>query len=333
MCFAPQRRARFRHLNLQKCSEPLVFCTFWLRNVLRATTACTFSTSQLVKVVRTPSALYILTSKCVRATTACTFSTSEPPKVLRGTLTTFTWKTWEPWGNLGNFGNHEGTFTILGTLREPWEPLLGILYLGTFATWDIYLGTLESCLRKPWQWQCNLGNLENLYNATFGTLTTFPWKPWEPWERLLGNFGGNLYNPTLWALREPWEFWGNLGNLGNLWNLGNLQGTLRTLREPWGNLHNATLGTLTTFTWKPWEPWGDLEVTFTMQPWEPWERLLGNFGNHEGTFTILGTLREPWKPWKPAGNLGNLEGTFTMQPWEPWQPLLGNLGNLEATLR
>ena len=54
MCFAPQRRALFRHLNLQKWSEPLVFCTFWLRNVLRATTACTFSTSQLPKVVRTP---------------------------------------------------------------------------------------------------------------------------------------------------------------------------------------------------------------------------------------------------------------------------------------
>ena len=41
MCFAPQRRALFRHLNLQKWSEPLVFLTFWLRNVLRATTACT----------------------------------------------------------------------------------------------------------------------------------------------------------------------------------------------------------------------------------------------------------------------------------------------------
>ena len=40
------------------------FCTFWLRNVLRATTACTFSTSQLPKVVREPCVLYILTSKC-----------------------------------------------------------------------------------------------------------------------------------------------------------------------------------------------------------------------------------------------------------------------------
>ena len=64
MCFAPQRRALFRHLNFQKCSENGVFCTFSLRNVLRATTACTFSTSQLPKVVRSSSVLYILTWKC-----------------------------------------------------------------------------------------------------------------------------------------------------------------------------------------------------------------------------------------------------------------------------
>ena len=51
-------------LNLQKWSEHGGFCTFWLRNVLRATMACTFSTSQLPKVVRTPSVLYILTWKC-----------------------------------------------------------------------------------------------------------------------------------------------------------------------------------------------------------------------------------------------------------------------------
>ena len=95
MCFAPQRRALFRHRNFQKWYEPLVFfniltskcasrhngvhffdistsksgprmvlCTFSLRHVLRATTACTFSTSQLPKVVRTWCALYIFTSKC-----------------------------------------------------------------------------------------------------------------------------------------------------------------------------------------------------------------------------------------------------------------------------
>ena len=93
MCFAPQRRALFRHLNCQKWSERAfniltskcasrhngvhffhistskssptqVFCTFWLRNVLRATTPCTFSTSQLPKVVRSWCVLHILTWKC-----------------------------------------------------------------------------------------------------------------------------------------------------------------------------------------------------------------------------------------------------------------------------
>ena len=64
MCFAPQRRALFRHRNFQKSSDNGVFWTFWLRNVLRATTACTFSTSQLPKVVRQWCVLYILTCKC-----------------------------------------------------------------------------------------------------------------------------------------------------------------------------------------------------------------------------------------------------------------------------
>ena len=63
MCFAPQRRALFRHLNFQKWSDNGVFSTFSLGNVLRATTACTFSTSQLPKVVRSWCALYILTWK------------------------------------------------------------------------------------------------------------------------------------------------------------------------------------------------------------------------------------------------------------------------------
>ena len=64
MSFAPQRRALFRDLTLQKWSVHGVFCTFWLRNMLRATTACTFSTSEPPKMVRTWCALYILTSKC-----------------------------------------------------------------------------------------------------------------------------------------------------------------------------------------------------------------------------------------------------------------------------
>ena len=43
MCFVPQCRALFRHLNVQKWSEPVLFLAFGLRNVLHATTACNFS--------------------------------------------------------------------------------------------------------------------------------------------------------------------------------------------------------------------------------------------------------------------------------------------------
>ena len=74
MCFAPQRRALFRHLNFQRWSEHGVLCTFWLRNVLRATTACTFSTSQLPKVVREWCVCTFWLRNVLRATTACNFS-------------------------------------------------------------------------------------------------------------------------------------------------------------------------------------------------------------------------------------------------------------------
>ena len=63
MCFAPLQRPLFRHLNFQKWSENGVLCTFWLRNVIRGTTTCTFLTSELPKVVREWCALYILTWK------------------------------------------------------------------------------------------------------------------------------------------------------------------------------------------------------------------------------------------------------------------------------
>ena len=74
MCFAPQRRALFRHLNFQKCSEPVRILHFWLRSVLRATTGRTFSTSQLTKVVRTwcfVIFLHIWTSKCASRHKVC----------------------------------------------------------------------------------------------------------------------------------------------------------------------------------------------------------------------------------------------------------------------
>ena len=60
MCFPPQRRALFRHLNFQKCSDPGVLHIL----TSKGTTACTFSTSQLPKVLRGWRVLHILTWKC-----------------------------------------------------------------------------------------------------------------------------------------------------------------------------------------------------------------------------------------------------------------------------
>ena len=83
MCFAPQRRALFRHLNFQKWSDNGAFCAFWLGNVLRATTACTFSTSQLPKVVRQWCVLYILTWKCASRHNGVQFFNSHLARWLR----------------------------------------------------------------------------------------------------------------------------------------------------------------------------------------------------------------------------------------------------------
>ena len=111
----------------KKWSVPLSFLTFWLENVLLATAACNFSTSQLQKAVRPWGVLYIFTWKCASrhsgvqffhistsksaprpsvfydfdlkenvllATAACNFSTSQLPKVLRDRqfFTILTWK-------------------------------------------------------------------------------------------------------------------------------------------------------------------------------------------------------------------------------------------------
>ena len=83
-----------RHLNVQKWREHVVLCTFWLRNVLRATTACTFSTSQLPKVVRTWCVLYFLTSKCASRHNSVHFFDISIPKVVRtwGVFSFFTCK-------------------------------------------------------------------------------------------------------------------------------------------------------------------------------------------------------------------------------------------------
>ena len=64
MCVSPQRRTIFRRVKSKKCFGPDVFCTFSLANVLFATGAYNFSTSERTKVVQTRHVLCIFTSEC-----------------------------------------------------------------------------------------------------------------------------------------------------------------------------------------------------------------------------------------------------------------------------
>ena len=64
MCFSPQRRTFFRHLNFKKWSRTVSFLTFSLANVLFATAACIFSTSELQKVVPDCQFFNMFTCKC-----------------------------------------------------------------------------------------------------------------------------------------------------------------------------------------------------------------------------------------------------------------------------
>ena len=105
MCFAPQRRALFRHLNFQKWSGAEVVSTFWLRNVLHATTSCTFSTSQLPKVVREWCVLYILTSKCASRHNGVQFFISHLASWLR--TRRFSEPTFRPSGATNHWKNME----------------------------------------------------------------------------------------------------------------------------------------------------------------------------------------------------------------------------------
>ena len=82
MCFAPQWRALFQHLNFQKWSTAEVLCTFSLGNVLSATMACTFPHLNFKECSEGEVLLAFSLANVLRATTACTFSTSQRPKVL-----------------------------------------------------------------------------------------------------------------------------------------------------------------------------------------------------------------------------------------------------------
>ena len=103
LCTLPQRRALFRHLNFQEWSETVGFWHFWLGNVLRATTACTFPTSQLPRVVWDRGSLTLLTWKCASRQNGVHFSISHLASWLR--TRRFTEVTFRPSGATNHWKN------------------------------------------------------------------------------------------------------------------------------------------------------------------------------------------------------------------------------------
>ena len=116
MCFAQQRLALFRHLNFQKWSGPGVLCACWLRNVIRATTACAFSTSQLPKVARTRGVFNILTSKCASRHNGVQLFISHLPSGLR--TRRFSEPTFRPSGATNHWKNT--VFRDFPTFSRTW---------------------------------------------------------------------------------------------------------------------------------------------------------------------------------------------------------------------
>ena len=156
-CKIPCACCAKRHLNVQTRSAPVSFLHLWLRNVLRATKACTFSTSQLPKALRTHYFFLHFwlrnISKCasrhngvhffdisisksgpsmvcfdvfwtfwlgnvLRATTACTFSTSQLPNVVLTwyVLCILTWKCASRHNGVQLLWSHGSTPAALGSL-------------------------------------------------------------------------------------------------------------------------------------------------------------------------------------------------------------------------
>jgi len=112
----------FRHLNFQKRSGAGVLCTFWLGNVLRATTAFTFSTAKLPKVLRSWCVLYILTWECASRHNGVQLFISHLASWLR--TRRFSEPTFRPFGTTNHWKNT--VFCDFPTFSRTWIFLLGL---------------------------------------------------------------------------------------------------------------------------------------------------------------------------------------------------------------
>ena len=241
-CFAPQRRALFRHLNFQNWSDTEVFCTFSLRNVLRATTTCTVSTSQLSKVLRYPGVLHLFTWKCASRHNGVQFFISH----LASWLSTrrFSEPTFRPsepqttgktrWIGLSYLFAHLhllSSDSFSSTLLSSNLSLLSASALLCFSSVHIVgslTSKLPSIIRLPSINGCYLNYHYNQYPSNRLTMVITPPKaveifPFQAPPRLAGP--STLRETQAIALGQGTHLWGDLGRpsrhggmlLGNHW--------------------------------------------------------------------------------------------------------------------
>ena len=103
-----------------------MLCTFWLRNVLRTKTACTFSTSQLLKVLWSWSVLYILTWKCASRHNGVQLFISHLASWLR--TRRFSEPTFRPSGATNHWKNSVSRLSYLSGSSLFWDFLFLLLF-------------------------------------------------------------------------------------------------------------------------------------------------------------------------------------------------------------
>ena len=135
MCFAPQPRALFRHLNFQKCSEPVSrqFCTLLIsKYASRHNGVHFFSTSQLPKMLRTWGVFILFACKCASRHNGVQFFISHLASWLR--TRRFSEPTFRPsraTNHWKNSGSHFPTFSDL-------FGHLDLLCSETFSFWSSF---------------------------------------------------------------------------------------------------------------------------------------------------------------------------------------------------
>ena len=131
-CASRHTGVHFVDISTYKSALSRQFLHFWLRNVLRATTACTFLTLQLLKVFGSWGVLYILTSTCASRRNGMHFFISHLASWLR--THRFSEPTFRPSGAVNCWKNT--VFRDFPTFSRTW--IFFLLRLSLFWSWFFF---------------------------------------------------------------------------------------------------------------------------------------------------------------------------------------------------